>query len=310
MYTTLLLYLRTATIAVSLALNLIIFAHMKKSTEINYQQRILRVLSYINKHLDDDMSLEQLADLAHFSPYHFHRIFTQITGESLKEYIRRRKTHRAVIQLGLSDRSITAIALDAGFSSTEAFSRHIKKHYQRSPRELRYNSKELIQQLEQRYQDTPDIDISIVQRDAIDVAYLLHIGPYEEAVQAWETMAALVGLPALLSDDTQCYGIPYDHALWTDPDKCHYAACINWQPHYADIKKLNKMTLSSGRHAKVVHYGDISKIDQTYDQFTQYILKQDTLEFADAPSFMHYVDLANLQNPDDQVTEIYFPLVD
>ncbi|MDF1795171.1 MAG: AraC family transcriptional regulator [Coxiellaceae bacterium] len=281
---------------------------MKQSTEINYQQRILRVLSYINKHLDDELSLEQLAELAYFSPYHFHRIFTQITGESLKEYIRRRKTHRAIMHLGLTDRTITEIAFDAGFGSTEAFSRHIKKHFKVSPREVRHGSQQMLDKLEQLYGDKPAINVEIVEREPTQLAYLLHIGPYEEAVYAWEQIAQLVGLPTLVSDENQCYGIPYDHPSLTDPEKCHYAACISWQDRYAQIDELHSMTLAGGTYAKLVHHGDVANIEETYSQFTRYIVQQDKLDFAESPSVMHYVNLMHFEQPEKQITEIYFPL--
>ena len=62
---------------------------MKKSTTTLYKERILRVLVHIQKNLDAELSLDNLAKIAHFSPYHFHRIFTGMVGESLKEHVRR-----------------------------------------------------------------------------------------------------------------------------------------------------------------------------------------------------------------------------
>lgn len=281
---------------------------MKSSTEVNYQQRILRVLNYINKHLDDDLSLEQLASLAHFSAYHFHRIFSQVVGESLKEYIRRRKTQRAIMQLNLKEMSITEIAFNAGFQSTEAFSRHIKKQFGASPRDIRQGKQKILHDLDQIVGDFPPVDIQLITRDDTDVAYLLHIGPYEQALKAWEQMANLVGLATLIANNTDCYGIPYDHPLITPADKCHYAACITWRDEYATIKQLHRMTLPGGRYAKIHHIGPPENIELSYQRFAHSAISLDTpLEFADAPSFMQY-DLTSITTPERFSAEIYFPL--
>ena len=62
---------------------------MKPSTEQDYRERIVRTLVYIQQHLDDDLELEQVAGVAAFSSFHFHRIFRGLVGETLKEHIRR-----------------------------------------------------------------------------------------------------------------------------------------------------------------------------------------------------------------------------
>ena len=56
---------------------------MKPDTEQTYRKRILRVLVYLQQHLGEELSLEELAAVAQFSPYHFHRIFRGMVGESV-----------------------------------------------------------------------------------------------------------------------------------------------------------------------------------------------------------------------------------
>lgn len=62
---------------------------MKAETRQSYKERILRVLVHIQGHLDEVMPLDKLARVAHFSPYHFHRIFRGMVGESVKQHVRR-----------------------------------------------------------------------------------------------------------------------------------------------------------------------------------------------------------------------------
>ena len=59
------------------------------TNDLNYRQRILRVQMHIQDNLDADLSLDRLARIAHFSPYHFHRVFRGVVDEGVHEYVRR-----------------------------------------------------------------------------------------------------------------------------------------------------------------------------------------------------------------------------
>lgn len=65
---------------------------------MNYQNQIDKVVEYIGKHLDEKLTLAQLSDIACFSKYHFHRLFTAYTGLSLQQYIRWLRLKRAAIK--------------------------------------------------------------------------------------------------------------------------------------------------------------------------------------------------------------------
>lgn len=99
---------------------------MRDSTLQDYKARMLRVLKHIQQNLDEELSLEDLAGIACFSPYHFHRIFRGMLGESTREHIRRLRLERAAVQLKRSDASVTMIAFDAGYETHEAFTRAFK----------------------------------------------------------------------------------------------------------------------------------------------------------------------------------------
>ncbi len=94
-----------------------------------YRARINRVLDYIEHHLDEALTLEVLADVASFSPFHFHRIFSALTGETLGRFILRVRVEKAAGRLIDNPRaSITEIALDCGFSGSAAFARAFRTH--------------------------------------------------------------------------------------------------------------------------------------------------------------------------------------
>ena len=55
----------------------------------HYHDRVNRVLDYIGRHLDEELSLSRLSEVGCFSPFHFHRIFQSVTGETLNSHVRR-----------------------------------------------------------------------------------------------------------------------------------------------------------------------------------------------------------------------------
>ena len=106
---------------------------MKDITRKVYQQRILRVLTYIQRHLDEPLELNELAAVAYFSPFHFHRVFRGLVGESLMEHIRRLRLERAVHRLRTTGRSILDIALEAGYETHESFTRAFRSQFGLTP---------------------------------------------------------------------------------------------------------------------------------------------------------------------------------
>ncbi len=102
---------------------------MSKS-RLEYQARINRAMDYIQNNLDKPLTLEEIARVAAFSPFHFHRIFKALVGEPLNVFIQRLRLERAATQLlGNPHKSITEIALDHGFSGSATFARAFRKSF-------------------------------------------------------------------------------------------------------------------------------------------------------------------------------------
>lgn len=98
--------------------------------ETEYRARINTVMDYIHNNLHKSLSLNELSKVANFSPYHFHRIFSSITGETLNSFIQRLRVEKAASMLIANPKkSITEIALDYGFSSSASFARLFKEMY-------------------------------------------------------------------------------------------------------------------------------------------------------------------------------------
>jgi AraC family transcriptional regulator len=177
------------------------FTQASESTRQEYAARMNRVVDHIQKHLDDPLDLEQLAAIACFSPFHFHRLFHAWVGETLQEFVQRLRLERAAGELVFDLRkSITAIALDCGFSSSSSFARAFKKSFGASATEWR-NRKTSQTTRNQGKADgdsvhgpseVPGLTVRNKESSAMNfplqvevrnlppqtIAYLRHIGPY------------------------------------------------------------------------------------------------------------------------------------
>lgn len=94
-------------------------------------------IEFIEKHLCDNIKLEDIAKRSYFSEFHFHRLFRSEAGTSVMNYIRTRRLSRAAEELAYTEEDITGIALKYQFSSEESFSRAFKREYGICPRDYR-----------------------------------------------------------------------------------------------------------------------------------------------------------------------------
>ncbi len=99
--------------------------------------RIQRAIEFIEENLKEDLPTEAIAKEACFSMWHFQTVFSSVVGDSVKEYVRKRRLTSALIELGTADRRIIDIAVDYQFDSQESFTRAFKAHFKRTPGECR-----------------------------------------------------------------------------------------------------------------------------------------------------------------------------
>ncbi|HPH82145.1 MAG TPA: AraC family transcriptional regulator [Flavobacteriales bacterium] len=103
-----------------------------------YIKRINKVLTYIDEHLEADLSLEKVSAIAFYSPFHLHRLFKAITNETLNTYITRKRIERTALMLiHHKEYSIAQIAEKYGFKNDSTYSRTFKKLYNQSPSAFR-----------------------------------------------------------------------------------------------------------------------------------------------------------------------------
>lgn len=213
-------------------------------TEITntYIQRINTVFTYIEEHLEDDLSLASIAEIANFSSYHFHRIFKAISKEPLNSYINRKRVEKAAGLLYRNKQlSVSDVYLQCGFSSHAAFIKSFKKFYQLSPSEFRkmnpakysnigqssLTKEAYLRYIEQllHWRDMNTV-IEIKQVPELHFATLTQIGVHglQNAFTNLMNWSAPKGL--LAKPDFKMGTIFYDSFKVTAPDKVRMKACL------------------------------------------------------------------------------------
>jgi AraC family transcriptional regulator len=254
-----------------------------------YIARVNRAIDYIEKNIDKDLSLNTLAGIAHFSRFHFHRIFRALVGETLNKYIQRVRVERAATQLIHNPKkSITEIALDCGFSGSASFARAFREFYDMSARQWRAGghlregaappakSKERKtkskigkdfdtssyyidaqphnQIWRMRMKNKKDVTVEVKEMPEFPVVYVRHIGPYAGDSELFEglfgRLMSWAGPRDLLRfPETQVLAVYHDDPKVTDEDKLRTSACISVPKNTPVDGEVGYMTVPGGKFA-------------------------------------------------------------
>ncbi len=247
-----------------------------------YISRINRVIDYVDAHIDENCSLQTLAEVACFSPYHFHRIFKALSGETLHQFTQRLRVEKAATQLiNWPERSITDIALHCGFSSSAAFARSFKKTFHTSPSQWRFEKNlEKSKNCTIKSKKWKDFDISSYYIDQttnertwtikeengkiltvavqdmpeLYVAYVRHTGPYRGNGELFENLFKKLikwaGPRELLSSPEATFlSIYHDSPHITAEQKLRTSACLTVSEETSVTGEVGKMKIPGGKFA-------------------------------------------------------------
>jgi len=297
---------------------------MRESTVEDYQQRLLRVLLHIQNHLDASLALDELADVAHFSPFHFHRIFRGMIGESVKEHVRRLRLERAAHRLRFTVQPVTEIAFDAGYQQHEAFTRAFRAMFEQSPAEFRkthravaygpapsgvhYQAEGELDSFRSLQRNDAPLAVRVQMLSPMRVAFLRHVGPYEQIGETWGRLMAWAGMRGLFSSAFRTLGIVHDDPEITPPDRLRYDAAIVVAGEVAAEKDIGIQLLEACKYAVATHRGPYQEISDTYAQVCGEWLPGSGRELLSAPALEMYRNSPTNTRPEDLLTDIYLPL--
>ena len=259
------------------------------SIDHDYVARFNRVIDHIERNLAKDLSLEELAGVAHFSKFHFHRLFQLYQGETLFRFIRRLRLEKAASLL-LMDRTatITSIALRCGFENASAFSRSFREYFGVSASRMRetggakayeermlsYGIDERSDMIEQweRFPVTAGFDehgrfwksdtiggrkreVRVKRFDDIQVAYVRHTGPYaadaELFARLFHTLFTWATARELVHFPLDTYCLYHDSPDITAEEKLRVSACLTVPPETPTGGEIGRLVIPGGTYAVV-----------------------------------------------------------
>lgn len=162
------------------------------SANNSYEARLLRVLAYIHDNIDGDLSLNALAEVACMSPYHWHRVFRAVTGETPAEAIRRMRLLKAANKLVNENVSLAEAAEQSGYPNLASFSRAFRSAHGVSPGAFRDKGVQLAITLRQSSGEYSVYPVSIQNLQPARAAGVLHVGPYQEVGKAFQRLGGVI----------------------------------------------------------------------------------------------------------------------
>jgi AraC family transcriptional regulator len=286
---------------------------MKTTTRQSYAARIERAQQYLLEHLDDAINLEQIAATAHFSPYHFHRVYVSMVGETVAETMRRNRLNRAAVKLLTSATPVVKLGHEAGYSRVQAFNRAFRDAYGVTPTAYRVHGSLAVALQVKRSQHTHPKEsimreVTIQNVEPMRVVALRHQGDYMDIGNTFERLGAWAAGKNLCDAGTRSFGIYYD-----DPDSKPVAelkadACMTVAQAFKPEAPYTVTRTPGGRCAQMIHTGPYSELIHAYRWLYTEWLPKSGEEPGDQPPFEEYLNDPRTTPPAQLQTAIRIPL--
>jgi AraC family transcriptional regulator len=244
---------------------------LEQKCQEEYIRRIHKVQDYIEHHLGEHLSIEELSKAAGFSKFHFSRIFQGILHESLAHYVNRLRMEKALFLLAYrEDKNMTDIAYELGYTDSAVFSRAFKNYYDKSPSEYRkeysknckasfllseYNKVTAKKEWEDNLFPVTG-QITITNLEEKRVAYVRHTGTYEILAKEYANLMQLLfahakGQKFFVEGQSWLIVMYHDNPEFGEESRFRTSLCLT-MPENIQIKEdgiLGIMKLEGGLYA-------------------------------------------------------------
>jgi len=271
--------------------------------------RIRRSLEYIEENLKGNIKLSDVADIAGFSLFHFHRVFGFITGFGVGEYIRKRRLSISADELSQTDKRIIDIALDCMFESQESFTRSFKNELGLTPGQYRKRRPNIAQLMPARLNIilTGGISMEPVIKEIgeLKLVGMKHFGTDKEIPGIWMKFMPLCGKIQNLTKPE--VGIEYS---WGEPVDGKYWMMMSMLVDDATAipDGLESETIKAQKYAVFTHKGKIDFIGQTFVKIYKEWLPNSDFELSGDYNIQWYDERFKEGQSDDSEVDILIPI--
>jgi AraC family transcriptional regulator len=267
-----------------------------------WRRRIQRAASLLSGRLDDPPSLAELAAAAAVSPFHFHRIWRGLTGETVGQTILRLRMEASQKLLLVKDASVTRTATEVGFGTPQSFARAFRRHTGVTPSEHQDSRSSFIDA------DIRDMKVVVDRRGEIVVVGLRREGkPYTNLNATFGEVWSWAEATDTLKDLQGIYGIPLDDPASVAENELRYDACLALGVISARAP-FRILRLPAGEYACLRHFGSYVGLEAADQYVVGEWLVSTGREPADFPLFHHFHNDPDQTPVDQLITDILLPL--
>jgi len=288
-----------------------------------YVQRIDRVIDHLRANLHRPVKLAELADVACFSEFHFHRIFGAVCGETLNSCTSRLRLEKAARLLRYSAQSLTTIALECGFSSSATFSRSFRAAFDTSPSAFRTSGGEIKnRKIRKELLDAGEYLLPMSAEDkraafpvrVIDLperrgAYIRVTDTSEpnRVIEAFRTIIECARSQRVLSQGT-LFGMSLDDPHVTPQHLYRYEVCFTTELPFECGAGMSKLVMPAMSYAAIRVSGDIRRVATAWDYLIRGWLIHSDYEPEHAPGLEICLDPDNATDWSHFELDLCFPV--
>lgn len=274
---------------------------MSRIAQLRQRHGIDRVIAHLQQCLRSGQplpDLDALAAIAHQSPFHFHRLYRALTGETPGRTVARLRLLRALQLLAHADSRVTEVALEVGFESPQALARACRQAVDATPSALREDAA-LRAHWQQRLSlpagdgndDSAPLQVQVTALEPFDVVVLRTRGAFDDLDQAFGQVYAWAAEQGLAEHLQALVGIALNDHRDVPADACEFECGMGFGRTLADIPApLRALTLGGGEYAVLRHVGSYAGLDAATDALLRQWLPDSGRALRDAPLYYHYLD--------------------
>lgn len=277
---------------------------------LSYETRLQRVLSYIYDHLDDELSLDHLAEIACMSRYHWHRVFKAMTGETLAEVVRGLRLAKAANALVEEETPIREIANRVGYKNLAGFSRAFKSAHNCSPQDFRNQGQKITNLVKQKAKADQFYPVRITELDGFEAAGVAHIGPYRQIGKCFSQLGGILAANSLMPLVETLFVIYHDVPGTKPMDEMRAHVAVSIKPQFPPHQEgLEYFEVASGKYAILEHTGPYARLRAAYDWLYGTWLPEAGVELKNAPPLEVYINDPKITPSAELRTDIWLPIL-
>ena len=223
-----------------------------------------RVIEYLHDHLDEPLDLNALADVAHLSPHHWHRVYHAMCGETLAQTVKRLRLHRAAGDLAISDAPLARVATRAGYPNLQSFTRTFKAQYGVPPARFRAQGEHRAFESHRGHAPGAGFEVVVQSLPPRAVLGIEHRGSYLAIGRAFDLLFVRVAAAGLARPGMSMFAMFFDDPDIVPEAQLRSLAAVTGCAQPSGPLDLEAAVIPGGPHATLLHTGPYATMRAAY----------------------------------------------